>query len=464
MIRLIMEKEIKEIINSKKFIVSMSVCLLMVLITFFVGTQQYKMDKLRYDDAVAENLKSMKGVTDWRMVKHKIFLPPDPVASLVNGISNDIGRTIDMRGRGELVAMESKYEENPIYAAFRFLDLTFLFQFILSLFAILFSYNLINGEKEQGTLRLIFSNSIPRDKYIIGKLLGANLAILIPLFISFLIGFLVVQVSGVPMNFNNWMKLVTVMLTGMLYISVFITIAVFVSVRTKRSSESFVILLVFWIFATMVVPKASVLIAGRLTDVPSVDKVNSQKSAFNRQLSLDSFKKMGNFKPTNDANAVDEFMKFMDKNNQERDEKFKVFANRVNLERENKLGFQEKISLAISRISPATCFTLAASDLASTSIFLRNNFIAKAADYQNIFAEFQRKKTGMTTGGGMMMIISNDNDVKEINPQELPKFDYKYPGIGESLSHAIPDISLLLLFNILFFAGAYFSFLKYDLR
>ena len=38
-------------------------------------------------------------------------------------------------------------------AGFRFLDLDFIFQIVLSLFAILFAYDTISGEKERGTLR-----------------------------------------------------------------------------------------------------------------------------------------------------------------------------------------------------------------------------------------------------------------------------------------------------------------------
>ncbi|MEE8583230.1 MAG: ABC transporter permease subunit [Acidobacteriota bacterium] len=61
-------------------------------------------------------------------------------------------------------------------------------QIVLSLFAILFAYNAVSGEKEQGTLRLSFSNAVPRDSYILGKAAGSFLALAIPLLILILLG------------------------------------------------------------------------------------------------------------------------------------------------------------------------------------------------------------------------------------------------------------------------------------
>lgn len=72
----------------------------------------------------------------------------------------------------------------------------------------------------------------------------------------------------------------------------------------------------------------------------------------------------------------------------------------------------------------------------------------------------------MTTGGGMMFVIRTDGDKKppEINPAELPKFEFKPASFAASFSNAVIDIGLLLVFNLFFFAAAYLRFLKFDLR
>ncbi len=466
MLILIIKKELKEIIGSPKFVYSFAVSSLLILITFYIGAKNFQINKTQYDAAVAENVRSMSGVTDWRMINHKIFLPPNPLASLVSGISNDIGRNIQMRGRGELIAMDSKYNEDPIYAVFRFLDLNFLFQIILSLFAILFCYNAINGEKERGTLRLIFSNSLPRDKFILGKVIGSLLSLILPLLIPVLLGCFLLMVMGIPMSTEDWLKLSLVLGIGFLLFGVFTNLSVFLSSITTNSSNSFLILLVIWILFVLVIPKASIMIAGRAVNVPSIDEVNSKKNKFSMQLNREHFKSISQFRSDSKENIIQEFQNFMEQKNEERDEKMRTYAEKVNKERSNMQDVQENVAFMLSRISPSACFALSASNISGTSLNLVKEYREQSENYQKSFAKFQKEKTGSTTGGGMMFVIRNEGDNKppEINPAELPKFNFNPPSLTKTLFASMVDIGLLILFNIIFFVGSYIKFLKFDLR
>ena len=166
-----------------------------------MGGRHYQIASEAYDAAVRANLRKMEALTAWEEVRdHRIALPPNPVASLVMGISNDIGRTAEIRGRGEITPVDSRYGDDPIYAVFRFLDLDFIFQIVLSLFAILFAYDAINGEKERGTLRLTFANAVPRSTYILGKITGSYLGLAVPLLIPLLLGCLVLVLMDIPMS------------------------------------------------------------------------------------------------------------------------------------------------------------------------------------------------------------------------------------------------------------------------
>lgn len=466
MLKLLITKELKQIILSNKFAYSFGICSLLVLLTFYVGARNYTVSRDQYNAAVQENIRGMDGITDWRMIDHRIFLPPQPLASLVAGVSNDIGRNIEMHGRGELKPEDSKYAEDPIYAAFRFLDLNFLFQVILSLFAILLVYNAVNGEKEMGTLRLAFSNSIPRDKFIIAKIAGSFIALCLPLLIPFLIGALLLPVLGVPVNSGQWLKLVFIIAAGFIYFGVFLSLSVFVSTITKSSSNSFLFLLVIWILAVIIIPRAAVLISGRAVDVPSIDDINSKKSAFAQQVGNETMNAMRDFKPDPDQDMMKQFNEFMEKINSEQEEKQQVFNEKLNEQRRNAQEVQENLATNISRVSPASCFTLAATNLAGTSLELVRNYRDQANAYQQKFADFQREKEGMTTGGSFMFIMRKvgDEEPEEIDPSELPEFVYQPPTLAETISLTLPDFGLLLLFNLIFFAASYVSFLKFDLR
>jgi ABC-type transport system involved in multi-copper enzyme maturation permease subunit len=45
-----------------------------------------------------------------------------------------------------------------------------------------------------------------------------------------------------------------------------------------------------------------------------------------------------------------------------------------------------------------------------------------------------------------------------------PEFRYKFLSFGDTLSRTAPDILLLAIYNLIFFAAAYYSFTRYDVR
>jgi len=47
---------------------------------------------------------------------------------------------------------------------------------------------------------------------------------------------------------------------------------------------------------------------------------------------------------------------------------------------------------------------------------------------------------------------------------DYPKFRYQFPAFEETLKDTAPDIILLILFNLILFAAAYYSFIRYDVR
>ena len=62
------------------------------------------------------------------------------------------------------------------------IDWGFVTAVLLSFMGILFTFNSISGEQEQGTLRLMLANSISRNTVICGKFIGAFFTIAIPFF------------------------------------------------------------------------------------------------------------------------------------------------------------------------------------------------------------------------------------------------------------------------------------------
>lgn len=471
MLKLIIEKELRENIKTTKFAITFCICSILILLSFYTGARNYQVAKARYEAAKAENLRKLEGMTDWMQVRQfRIYLPPQPIEALVSGVSNDIGRTIEIKNFGELKAQDSLYGNDPIYAIFRFMDLDFIFTVILSLFAILFAYDSINGEKERGTLRLTLSYAVPRDIYISGKIIGSFLALIIPLMIPLLIGALLLPVFGAQMDGAAWGKLSMVIIAGILLTGSFLTLSVMVSSITQKSSSSFLILLVVWIMAVMIIPRLSVITSGAFVKVPTVAEMNSQKGKLQTQLWNEEKKSFSNFKAPAGA-TMEETMsalnKYIKNNSEARENKIMQLANRLNEERTNKEMQLEHLAFSFARLSPVAVFSFAAQEAVGTSLKLQEDLQKAALDYRTVYNKFMNDKTGGKANDAVRMYTSKQGDgetPKTINTREIPEFVFASSSAAQNLAGVFPEMGLLVLFNIIFFAVTFIKFKKYDVR
>lgn len=479
MLRLLIEKEIREQIGSPKFALSFGICATLILLSFFIGARNYVVVTEQYDAAVSENLRQISSMTDWFGVQHTIYNPPQPLSALVSGISNDLGRSIRMSQTGELRPTNSRFNEDPLLAVFRFLDLEFVFGIVLSLFAVLFAYDAVNGEKERGTLRLALSNSVPRSTYILGKLLGTFLSLFIPLLIPFALGIVLLPVFGVNLTGDELVRLLAVLGIGFVFFTAFLTLSVWVSALTRRSSYSFILLLVLWICSVLILPRTAVLTSARFVKVPSVDEVEKQKREYAAQLSTEDREKMNNFKPPADIppqEMMQEFGKFMGQMAAEREKKIEEFNSRLNEDRVNRSRAQERLAMSLARVSPTTSMALAMTHVAGTSLGLKDRFLAQATDYQTKYREFLSTKGRGSTiplgSGTTVRVLTSGSGVqtggaqesKPLDVNEMPAFEYNDVVLADVLPGALIDMAILLGFTTLFFCGAFVAFLRFDVR
>ena len=84
MFRLILEKELREILGTTKFALTFGVCAVMILLAFYAGAENYRTSRQEYETSIAENLHQMEGLMNWVNIDHRLFLPPQPLASLVS--------------------------------------------------------------------------------------------------------------------------------------------------------------------------------------------------------------------------------------------------------------------------------------------------------------------------------------------------------------------------------------------
>jgi len=469
MLRDIIHKEILETITSPKFVFTFVLCTILILLSVYTGITNFRAEKKEFDAALALNKKNLESQPSYQALAGlgtKIYRPPQVLSVIASGVSEAVGRVATVNVAYDPSLVDSKYESNPVFSIFGALDLSFIVKIVLSMVAILFTYDAIVGEKERGTLKLILSNPVPRDRLIMGKVIGGFISLLIPLIIPLILSLLIVLIyPNINLSGEDWIRLLLMFLMFFLYLSVFFIIGLFVSVRTNRSSTSFLVLLFIWVVFVTIIPKASVLIASQIKPIPSVHEITAKKDAFLQQIQVSGQKRTIDWMKENapklreDQKVYQEkFKKYLEDLQQELTSK--IDENNAALERDYRLRkrSQERLAVNLSRISPASALMFCSMSLARTGVDEQEQFLASVRSYKPIFTKWvntkMMKSIDFTAGGQTTKVVLDD----------MPQHRFEAETIGKSLARTIPDFGVMFALIVVFFAGAYVSFLKYDVR
>jgi ABC-type transport system involved in multi-copper enzyme maturation permease subunit len=502
MLSTIIIKELKTIISSPKFVVTFAACTILILLSIWVGIQDYRTGIERLAGSHRIHTEVVRKITTWERIHTRAWREPDPMQIFVSGINNDIGRLSEIRAASPVKLTNSVYSDDSIFAVFRFVDFAFIVQMVLSLIAILFTYDAINGERESGTLQLTFSNPVPRARFILGKLIGSWLGLVIPLSIPLLLSVLLLLLMKIPMTSLHWEKLVALLVVSLLFFTFFIALGLLTSALTRRSSTSFMISLVAWVLFVFIIPRVSVMSAGQVINVPSIADLESKQAAFVKDYQETTIKKrmqplqeklMKKFATMTQAKATKEEMEAAQKKAQEeyQNEMLKVNNQlqkdiadhyvKLNEERRNQEFRLERLAFTISRLSPAAAYRLAAMNLAETDVEVKKRVEDAMISFRTMILQLGEKKTrerggklgmGRTSlslgteknSDGTMTFSIKRTDTATIEATDIPSYVRQPLGFRDTLANTVVDIGALALFSVVAFVGTFVCFLRYDVR
>lgn len=464
MLKHLVYREIQDTVSSPKFVFTFLLCTILILISVYTGISNYQAELKEYNSAVAlnrENLESQPSWTALMGIGTKLTKPPEVLSTLVTGIQDAVGRNATINVAYDPKLVDSKYDSNPVFAIFGSLDLLLIVKIVLSLFAILFTFDAIVGEKEQGTLKLTLANSLPRDKLILGKAIGSFVSLLVPLVIPFLIGLIMLNIfPSISLTGQDWLRIGFIFLFFLLYLSVFFTLGLFVSSRTKRASSSLFVLLFVWVVFIFVVPKVSVMASNYFVSVPSIHEVNAEKDAFLQEIQGSATDMVIEWQQENPPDGSPEWQEkyrsFLE--DLQQDLTGQIDAKNAELEDayQAKRRQQQALALNLSRISPASLVTFGSLSLAKTGIQEHERFLNSIKTYKPIFTQWVNAKT--------MQSINFDGPQPTPVLDDMPQHEFVSMSLGSSFSLALPDLVIMVLMIIVLFAGAFVSFLRYDIR
>ncbi len=476
MMRTIIAKEIRANILSFRFLVSFALLFVIVTVTSLVLTGDYLRRQDEYSQRQAELETYLKNYAHFNRIGPILqpAQPPIPSQALVRGLTAEVNL--------------DQFDDDPLPVIFPLIDLTFIVTILVSLMALILSYDAVCGEKEDGTLKLMLANGLSRSKILLGKFAGGLLTLLGPFLISVAAGMLIILLHPrVTWTGADWGALGLTVAGAALYIAVFYLIGILISSVHRSSSSSIMTSLFVWVLLVLVVPNMSPYLASFLSPTPSrikvareIDRLSDvERDDLGRKLADESRREILRQYPVladrlseaevkkrvaedpvyrnayEAARAANQ--KAWDEANRIQGAKTEVLRNDLGQKEEAQTGLARSISMA----SPMADFTYLATELSSTG--MRNMLhVGQLARVWNrlFYDEYRPKKIAELKAKDPTADLWNT----AVDMTDSPRFLYAAEGLEGRIGAALGAFAVLAVYVVALFAAAYIAFIRYDVR
>jgi len=488
MLKTIITREFFNNILNLRFMIGLVLCIIVTIACVMILVHDYRQELADYNlrvnlqDEFLDNYATYDRLF-WLIPRQK---PPERFRPLIIGISGDEN-------------VES-FDNNPLPILFPHLDFLFIVTIIMSLLALLFSYDAVTGERQKGTLRLVISNSISRTTILFGKFIGGTASLLIPFILSLMVGALYISINpSIQWDGFAWAEFLLLTLASITFITLFYLLGLMVSTFSRYSATSILNCLFLWVLLILVIPNICPYISAQLYRIPSTKVIGMQEKVFKynalkkmRQLREEIVKRfksnygklfyelesmefgglLGECSPANlkaaqqRADADPEFKAIMDAFREElREATQPIWRSITEIEGKlwedvrKKAAVQTKLAKNLACISPFANLAYIARDLTGTGLRSLEYFAHTHGEYRSQFRKYAEKKM---------------DDEREKNPafsgksfldlSERPRFVFKEEALKDKLNEVLPYWGILVLFNVVFFVAAFAGFMRYDVR
>jgi ABC-type transport system involved in multi-copper enzyme maturation permease subunit len=481
-------KEIQESITTLRFFIAALICLFLLPLGMYVSLKDYEQRFADYEDAQRLYLEQSKGRVGGQF-EAEGYRPPPVLSIFAIGLENHFPKKFMTTANGLFKIENEPAFDNLLPFLFGKMDYLYNVAFVLSLLSLVFTFNLVSGEKEKATLRLILANPVARSQIVLAKLFGNYLVFLISFLPGLIVGLLVINLFGsVPLFSGQYLPvLLLFIMLSLLFLFIMFNLGILISASTHRSVTSIITLLLIWVTFTLLIPKISPVIARALYPVRSPEIFQQEFKAVEASLEKEIGERrkqllekvMGQYHlnpGSPEDNAKPEMQKALDQYNSEREPMETGFRERHNNELtafsaayENERQKQWDIAMNMARFSPMSSLQFLMADLAGTGVGELKNFNDNAVRFQNqvsdkIYQHLTCKRI-LWDGWQFDFLVPAASGSVDWEKMEVPRLtDYHYLSLAEVIRKRWFDIFLLLFWGILFLVMSYVSFLKYDVR
>jgi ABC-type transport system involved in multi-copper enzyme maturation permease subunit len=499
MLWIIAKKQLLDNILSLRFSIALVLCFVLMVFSTFMSIEDYARqvgdlsDFLR-PDQYKEEAAGHRDIP-------RLGEGPTPVTRriptlkvLSRGLGDDTSLIVTIRPFVGAIYGQKAFVTNTTRDLFPTIDLVLVVNVVVSLLAMTFTYDSISGEKANGTLKLLLSNSVPRYQILLGKSLGSYISFLMS-YVPSLIGVALLMMlhPKIALTGSQWWAVVLIFVISIIYAKVFSCLGLLVSCRTKDPKTSLLTLLAAWAFLALIIPNFSPYLAAEIHPARTPYEIEAELNSIGfeeAEAAWDRVREfMGpaleerlreimisrNLKPapggswnldygtwSDGARWIIRDIEDEDTSNElqwscsrsSRKELRNVTSRSLKVKNDHISSIRQQMALskAFSALSPVAAFTYLATDLANTGIRDEGHFRGTVDVFKNEFVAYVGEK------------LANQKFLDRPDVSDMPSFRYEpFTAVAITRDDLI-HLLLLALFSIVFFLCAHLSFLRYDVR
>jgi ABC-type transport system involved in multi-copper enzyme maturation permease subunit len=276
MLALLIEKKIRNYVLTFRFVAALLATFVLVIVSVWVLADDFIQRQNTYTRLVSEYAEKASEVRVPSQIKPLVHRPPSPLGIFARGYDAQLGNSVTVSRWEVPRKADETLAVNPLLSAMPQFDLQTIFAVVISIFALLISYDALCGEKESGTLKMIYSNRVSLALIFVANLIAGTLVLIFPFLLSFFSALLILLfVHGLSFTGAQWLAIGAMVLAGLLFSALFIAIGLLCSATMKRSSSALMLAMFAWTVLVVLLPPLGDGLAAMLVPLDPPDILSS---------------------------------------------------------------------------------------------------------------------------------------------------------------------------------------------
>ena len=330
---------------------------------------------------------------------------------------------------------------NMLMESFDVVDWTMIVRFVLSFLCIVLAYDTVSRELELGTLRMVLANSLSRADFLAGKFLAHLTILLVSMLLGSLLSLLFLSLNEVfDLNARLWQDYGMFLLGTLLYLSLFLFLAIGISALTRHSSSSIVLLVLIWAVLVIIIPQASSIIGVQAVEVPYSSGYKAQEfmDEVRENLEKEGIVMRGREEGKHDHYAKE---KRYAQRLREAEKEQKQIARNL----DEQLKHQYQVAKAVNLISPGYAFQYTIEAFLGAGVLRRDQTMVLVWQYRDSLHEFLRIRDADDPDSPHILFFPEYLSNKPLDPAHIPRLALKRISLAEGVAAGVVPIVILVL-------------------